>query len=142
MKRSLISTGLIISAFCGSPAVNADDYVENPHTAAPVSAGQTAGEIKTVTESILALLLELDKEINSGKSTANINNIGASVESAWDGIEKKVEKMNPVVYRDIESSLYPLIAEAKKETPDLKNLERHRKDTARKLADFKASLKR
>ncbi|WP_409291932.1 hypothetical protein [Peribacillus sp. SCS-37] len=142
MKRSLISAGLVITAFCGSMAVNADVYGKEYQAAATVTAGQTAGEIKMVTESILALLLELDKEINTGKSAKSINKIGISIETAWDGIEKKVEKMNPAVYRDIESSLYPLIAEAKKDTPDLKNLERHSKDTARKLTVFKASLKR
>jgi iron uptake system EfeUOB component EfeO/EfeM len=58
------------------------------------------------------------------------------IEEKWDKIEKQVEEKYPEDYEDIEKSLYPLIAEAKKDTPDSEKLKTLTEETKNKLNQF------
>ncbi|XXM71067.1 hypothetical protein ACQ0QQ_15305 [Lysinibacillus sphaericus] len=70
-----------------------------------------------------------------------LNEHGSKVEEKWDQIEKQVEENYPDDYENIEKSLYPLIEEAKKDTPDAENLKNLTEDTMDKMNEFHEKVK-
>jgi hypothetical protein len=74
------------------------------------------------------------------KNTKKINVMGLNLEENWDVIEEQVEELDKDSYVDIEKSLYPLIAEAKKKEPNVKNIKKLITEVTEKLNEFKESL--
>ncbi|QTC42657.1 hypothetical protein I7V34_05235 [Bacillus sp. V3] len=78
---------------------------------------------------------------NTPEEAKKLNEQGSKVEEKWDQIEKQVEDNYPDDYENIEKSLYPLIEEAKKDTPDAENLENLTEDTMNKMNEFLEKVK-
>jgi iron uptake system EfeUOB component EfeO/EfeM len=73
---------------------------------------------------------------NASGDTQKLNEQGKMIEEKWDEIEKQIEENHPEDYENIEQILYPLIAEAKKDNPDIENLKSLSEDTKNKLKEF------
>lgn len=98
-------------------------------------------EILRGTNEVIATLTELKQVTKMQENNINkVNQLGKEIEQKWDRIEKKVEEAYPQDYENIEKSLYPLIAIAKKETPDEKKLHDLSIETLEKLENFKQKL--
>ncbi|MBH9965187.1 hypothetical protein [[Bacillus] enclensis] len=78
---------------------------------------------------------------NTPEEAKKLNEQGSKVEEKWDQIEKQVEDNYPDDYENIEKSLYPLIEEAKKDTPDAENLKNLTEDTMNKMNEFLEKVK-
>ncbi|MBP1949758.1 hypothetical protein [Virgibacillus litoralis] len=91
-------------------------------------------EVITTTEELKELI-----ESDENNST-EINQLGEEIEKRWDRIEKKVEMDYPEDYTHIEESLYPLIAMAKRETPNKKQLHEFSNETLEKLENFNKKI--
>jgi iron uptake system EfeUOB component EfeO/EfeM len=89
--------------------------------------------VEETTSSVEELTISLT---NAPDDAKKINEQGTMIEEKWDKIEKQVEEKYPDDYEDIEKSLYPLIAEAKKETPDSEKLKTLSEETKNKLNQF------
>lgn len=74
------------------------------------------------------------------KNTKKLNELGEKLDKNWDLIEKKVEEQYPEDYKNIEESLYPLINEAKKSSPDTKKINTLIPETMDKLIQFKEKV--
>ncbi|WP_099156621.1 hypothetical protein [Virgibacillus ndiopensis] len=77
---------------------------------------------------------------NSPSETKKIQSTGKMVAENWDQIEKQVEETNPEEYNNIESSLYPLFDEIKKDSPDVVKLKQLIDESIPKVEKFKKSL--
>ncbi|MBB6453692.1 iron uptake system EfeUOB component EfeO/EfeM [Salirhabdus euzebyi] len=77
----------------------------------------------------------------SPENTAKINKLGKELGENWDVIEKQVEEKYPKDYINIEKSLYPLIAYAKKDKPDVKKIVILADEVNEKLVNFKERVK-
>jgi iron uptake system EfeUOB component EfeO/EfeM len=99
----------------------------------------TAKELKSGSVKVLSLIESMIKKMKLS-SDAEINSMGAEAERKWDKIEKLVEKKYPQDYKNIEQSLYPLIAEAKKKKPDRQKLGEFSEETREKLILFQSHL--
>jgi iron uptake system EfeUOB component EfeO/EfeM len=89
--------------------------------------------VEETTSSVEELTMTLT---NAPDDAKKINEQGTMIEEKWDKIEKQVEEKYPDDYEDIEKSLYPLIAEAKKESPDSEKLKTLSEETKNKLNQF------
>jgi len=74
------------------------------------------------------------------KNTGKLNQLGKKLDENWDLIEKRVEEKYPKDYKNIEDSLYPLIAEAKKKSPNVNTLNKLIKETTDKLIQFEEKI--
>ncbi|MGP4105891.1 hypothetical protein [Virgibacillus sp. L01] len=93
------------------------------------------------TNEVITTTKELKKiTASEEENTSEINKLGEEIENRWDRIEKKVEKEYPEDYTNIEKSLYPLIAMAKKETSNKKQLQDLSNQTLEKLTNFKHKI--
>lgn len=100
-----------------------------------------AEEISSGIETVLIVLKEFKAVTEqSPDDTTAIQTSGKDVEANWDKIEKRVEKMDPVAYEDIERSLYPLIAEAGKDQPNVVMVQQLIDETMEKLTEFKEEM--
>ncbi|MFD0049061.1 hypothetical protein ACFVHQ_07010 [Actinomycetes bacterium NPDC127524] len=99
----------------------------------------TAKDLKSGSMEVLSLIESMVKKMKLS-SDAQINSMGAETERKWDKIEKLVEKKYPQDYKNIEQSLYPLIAEAKKKKPDRQKLVEFSEETKQKLILFQSHL--
>ncbi|MGY0693497.1 hypothetical protein ACW2QC_11985 [Virgibacillus sp. FSP13] len=109
---------------------NTEDYIQ---TSASISS-----EINSSIDKVLATLEELKNQTEqSPDSTTDIQAIGKKIEENWDQIEKRIEEKYPEFYEDIERSLYPLIAEAKKDRPNVVMVKQLTDETIQKVEGFK-----
>ncbi|MDQ0217325.1 hypothetical protein ELQ35_07695 [Peribacillus cavernae] len=86
---------------------------------------------------VLAKIKELDTNKDDNTDAKSLNANGKQIEEEWDKIEKKVEKSFPEDYKNIEESLYPLIAELKKAEPDVAKVNEWSNQTKAKLDLFR-----
>ncbi|TFJ91936.1 hypothetical protein [Lentibacillus salicampi] len=100
-----------------------------------------AASLKEGIEKVLTSLQELKETVKSSPNDVEkINKEGKALSESWEPIEKKVEKRNAGAYENIEESLYPLIAEAQKEKPDINNVKQLIEEVTNKLNQFKEKL--
>ncbi|MGR3764336.1 hypothetical protein [Rossellomorea sp. NS-SX7] len=93
-------------------------------------------------EKTISSVEDLAITLKSGADDATkLNEQGMMIEEKWDEIEKEIEEKYPEDYKNIEESLYPLIEESKKETPDSANLKTLADDTNNKLNEFHEKIK-
>ncbi|TRM12166.1 hypothetical protein FH966_10985 [Lentibacillus cibarius] len=98
-------------------------------------------EIQEGVSGVIAKVKELQKLTEErADNTDEINELGEAIEKNWDSIEKKVEASHPEDYKNIEESLYPLIATAKKDKVNKTNLRTLSLETLDKLEAFKQKL--
>lgn len=92
-------------------------------------------------EEVIISLLELKANIETeSENTEQIQTTGKDLEESWDSIEKQVEEQHPVEYKNIEESLYPLIAEIKKDQSDVEKIKQLTNDTTEKMRAFKEKI--
>jgi len=90
---------------------------------------------------VVATIEELKGAIKlDPKNTEKINKLSKKLDEKWDLIEKKVENKYPEDYKNIEQSLYPLIGEANKKSPDTKQINKLIPETTDKLIQFKEKV--
>ncbi|GGD06152.1 hypothetical protein [Pontibacillus salipaludis] len=108
-----------------------------------VSAAEITEQDTSVQEGIDKVVAEIDtlqKAIQGNGELIKVNEAGKKIDEAWDLIEEQVEEKNPEAYKNIEESLYPLIGEAQKPSPDMKKIQKLIPETTEKLKDYQASL--
>jgi iron uptake system EfeUOB component EfeO/EfeM len=92
-------------------------------------------------DKVLYSVEELKNTVNEEpNNTRKINEMGLNLEANWDVIEKEVEELDKESYVNIEKSLYPLIAEAKNNKPNVNNIKKLITETTEKLNNFKETL--
>ncbi|WP_053220067.1 hypothetical protein [Virgibacillus senegalensis] len=77
---------------------------------------------------------------NHPEQAGDINEQGQTLSNEWDKIEKSVEESFPEDYKNIEDSLYPLIAFAQKKAPDIEQIKQLSSEVKTKLKTFKQKL--
>ncbi|PAQ14166.1 hypothetical protein CD798_11605 [Bacillaceae bacterium SAOS 7] len=105
---------------------------------------ETSKEMPDLTrgvDKVLTSLEDLSTVVKqSPNETKKIQSSGEQLAENWDEIEKRVEEAFPEDYKNIEESLYPLISEAKKETPNVQKIKPLMTDTKKKITEFKEKL--
>ena len=90
---------------------------------------------------VVATIEELKGAIKlDPKNTEKLNKLSNKLNEKWDLIEKKVEDQYPEDYKNIERSLYPLIGEANKKSPDTEKIKKLIPETIDKLIKFKEKV--
>ncbi|GAA0429047.1 hypothetical protein GCM10008983_01710 [Lentibacillus halophilus] len=98
-------------------------------------------DIQEGTDGVIAKVKELkDLTEKDASNTEDINELGEALKKNWDTIEKKVETSYPDDYQNIEESLYPLIALAKKDKANKAHIRELSLETLDKLEAFKEKL--
>ncbi|WP_077622698.1 hypothetical protein [Sediminibacillus massiliensis] len=106
----------------------------------PVSEDEQAELVASV-EDVLTVMEELKRTVlQKQDAVEEINKIGKKLADTWDHIEKKVEERYPDDYKNIEESLYPLIAYAQNEKPDFEKMSEVFEQTEKKLKEFKEKI--
>lgn len=153
MKRVLIQFGTLLMAGmlvvgCQADNNNETNTNENEGPDALETMNHQVENIDKDTSEIVKgldiVLLTINKLKGIVNNTPNdvkqINETGKTLEKNWDQIEKAVEKRNPELYEYIEKSLYPLIDEAKKATPNIDKIKPLIEDTTKKLQEYKEKI--
>ncbi|PLT34418.1 hypothetical protein [Bacillus sp. V5-8f] len=123
---------------------NASEDIETmkpSHTPEGDNDGQSTGILDGV-QKVLLTIKETEQMMERSAQTKTVNEFGSRLEEEWDTIEKTVEKRFPEDYISIEKSLYPLIAEMKKTTPDLAKVKNFSEQTKAKLEQFKGKVEK
>lgn len=133
----LVLTIMIFAAV----AFNSNKEEQANETDTPTSVQTTkqlTSELTTGLDEVLNSLAEL-KTITEDSTweTEKIQTTGESLGETWDQIEKQVEEKYPEDYERIEQSLYPLLAEARKDNPDLALVMQFLNATTEKIEVFK-----
>ncbi|SDJ80231.1 hypothetical protein [Sediminibacillus albus] len=139
---ALLGLGLVYY-FADAPNEQSQDIQQSDELAAEkVSVGKSSEhEIAAGVDTVLATLEDLNDTITSSPDdTAEINQLGKTLSEDWDVIEKQVEENFPDDYKNIEDSLYPLIAYAQKGQPDTKQIKQLIPQVKDKLTAFKEKL--
>ena len=90
---------------------------------------------------VVATIEELKGAIKlDPKNTEKLNKLSNKLNEKWDLIEKKVEDQYPEDYKNIERSLYPLIGEANKKSPDTDKINQLIPETTDKFIKFKEKV--
>ncbi|MRG86504.1 hypothetical protein [Salinibacillus xinjiangensis] len=150
MNKLLYSLGtilLVIAAWIGFasneeniPSIDSQEQVNEPESI-EVHSDQENTELIEGIDTVITSIEELQNIVEASPSDVNqINEKGKVLETNWDVIEKQVEELDKEAYVNIEKSLYPLIAEAKKDNPNVENLKSLASDTTEKLTDFKNEI--
>ncbi|QSS99373.1 hypothetical protein IMZ31_14990 [Pontibacillus sp. ALD_SL1] len=107
-----------------------------------ISAEDTEQEVSVQDgiDKVLAEIEMLQKAMQGNGDLIKVNEAGKKIDEAWDLIEEQVEEKNPEYYKNIEESLYPLIGEAQKPSPDMKKIEKLISETTQKLKDYQSTL--
>jgi iron uptake system EfeUOB component EfeO/EfeM len=146
---SLLIAGLLLGGCGGNDNAEEVKEVTPDEESQPATSDGKPGEdssnqkiiIKGVGDTISSVE-ELSKMLSNNPDDAKkLNEQGSKIEEKWDKIEKTIENNFPEDYENIEKSLYPLIAEAKKDTPDPDNLNKLTEDTSKKLDKFLEKVK-
>ncbi len=92
-------------------------------------------------DEVLRTLEKLEKTVSDSPIDVKaIHKSGSLLEEKWDVIEKQVEEIDKASYMYIEETLYPLIAEAKKDSPNVENMKALMKQTQERLIKFKEEV--
>lgn len=112
------------------------DVPTSVQTTKPMSSDLTKGLDKVLTslETLKTKTEETNVEIEK------VNSGAEKLGENWDQIEKQVEGKYPEDYENIEKSLYPLLAEAKKDNPNLVLVTQLLDETATKIQVFKETI--
>ncbi|MFX3625486.1 MAG: hypothetical protein ACE3JP_16005 [Ectobacillus sp.] len=87
------------------------------NTAAPM-------DIKSGVNDVLAEVKKLEQYVKAATpNPSEINKYGKAIAAKWDAFEDEVEDTYPKQYEEIESNLYPLIAETGKQKLDLQKIQ-------------------
>lgn len=108
-----------------------------------VSAEQNTESDTSVQEGIDKVIAEIDmlqEAIQGNGELIKVNEAGKKIDEAWDLIEEQVEEKNPEAYKNIEESLYPLIGEAQRPSPDMKKIQKLIPETTEKLKEYQKTL--
>lgn len=92
-------------------------------------------------EKVLSVIKEAETAMENSADSIRLQAIGQQLEEEWDIVEKKVERKFPADYKNIEESLYPLMAELKKPEQDLAKIKDLSDQTKAKLDLFKIKAK-
>ncbi|OAH52550.1 MULTISPECIES: hypothetical protein [Bacillaceae] len=87
-------------------------------------------------DNVVGTLKELKASIEDPDNVREIQQAGTVLEEHWDLVEKEIEEQYPDDYENIEESLYPLIAEAKKDEPDVEKMKTLIDETNGKITEF------
>lgn len=87
-------------------------------------------------DNVVGTLKELKASVEDPDNVGEIQKSGKVLEEHWDLVEKEIEEQYPDDYENIEESLYPLIAEAKKDEPDVDKMNTLIDETNGKLTEF------
>ncbi len=87
-------------------------------------------------DNVVGTLKELKASIEDPDNVGEIQQAGKVLEEHWDLVEKEIEEQYPDDYENIEKSLYPLIAEAKKDKPDVEKMKTLIDETNGKLTEL------
>ena len=146
---SVIFVSSLLFAGCGASEDNqgADKMEDTNEPKSETTSGdgtseQTAAEVlKSGVNDTLKAVEDLNMTLTDASSDAKkVKEQGMIVEGKWDEIEKVVEEQYPEDYKNIEESLYPLIAEAKKDEPDTETLKGLVQETKDKMMKFQEKL--
>ncbi|MCD5325098.1 MULTISPECIES: hypothetical protein [Pontibacillus] len=91
-------------------------------------------------DQVLAAIDTLQMAVQNNAKLSELNKAGKKLDEAWDVIEDQVEEKSPKDYKIIEESLYPLIGEAQKPSPDVNKIEQLIVETNEKLKSYQATL--
>ncbi|MEM1504733.1 hypothetical protein RG959_15075 [Domibacillus sp. 8LH] len=94
---------------------------------------EQARDLPSKIQNVQSMLDRVNTHIKSSESGEELQKAGESLEEHWDLAEAEVEEQYPEEYTAIEKSLYPLIAEAQKDSPDLQKMKPWVKDANDKL---------
>lgn len=83
---------------------------------------ETARDLPSKIQNVQNTLTKLQTHIDSSESSEDIQETGKSLEEHWDLAEAEIEEQYPEDYAAIEGSLYPLIDETKKDSPDTEKM--------------------
>ncbi|GAA0481754.1 hypothetical protein GCM10008986_03090 [Salinibacillus aidingensis] len=123
------------------PSQTGDHQMETEDTEAVGVANEEERNLVTHLDTVLTSVDELEKVIEeTPDEVRTINEKGEVLEKNWDEIEKQVEELDPDAYANIERSLYPLMAEAQKENPDIEKMKSLSEEVTEKLEDFKQQV--
>ncbi|WP_203364344.1 hypothetical protein [Bacillus sp. REN10] len=116
----------------------------NSHSNSAGEIVETSQQMPDLTNGISKVqtsLNELGEAVEqSSNKVRKIQILGQQLEENWDTIEKQVEEAYPADYKNIEESLYPLINEAKKDQPNIKNIKTLLTDTKKKINTFQETV--
>ncbi|WP_270180945.1 hypothetical protein [Alkalihalobacillus sp. CinArs1] len=127
-------------------SMNDDAVTEDSSGQGGAGDSNTAGEgsevdLQTGVDKVLFDLDSLSTVLEeSPDDVAKMNELGNQIDSHWDLFEEKLEKEYPDEYKDIESDLYPLIDETKKDEPDVEKVKELLDATKTKITSFKDNM--
>ncbi|SET59205.1 hypothetical protein SAMN05421676_1064 [Salinibacillus kushneri] len=126
------------------PSETGDNQVETEDTEAVGVSNEEEGsetDLATHLDTVLTSVNELEQVFeDTPDNITKINEKGQALEANWDVIEKQVEELDPDQYADIERSLYPLIAEAQKDNPDVDNMKTLSEEVRKKVKKFREQI--
>lgn len=120
-------------------ATEHDSKTTNETTSVQASKSMSSSDLTKGIDQVLTSLDKL-KTVTQKKETKKINNTAEKLGETWDQIEKQVEEKYPEDYERIEKSLYPLLAEAKKDAPNLELIMDLLEKTTIKVQSFKEMI--
>lgn len=85
-------------------------------------------------KNVLDSIADLKRSVNNH---AEMKEATMELDENWDEIEDKIEDKYPKDYKNIEKSLYPLLAEARRESPNLLTVKQLLKESTKKITEFK-----
>jgi iron uptake system EfeUOB component EfeO/EfeM len=149
---SLLIVGLLLGGCGGNDNAEEVKEVTPDEESKPAADDEKTEENSSNDENAMNLTAGVEETTNSLEElsmtltdtpddTKKLNEQGSKIEEKWDQIEKQVEDNYPDDYENIEKSLYPLIEEAKKDTPDAENLKNLTEDTMNKMNEFHGKVK-
>lgn len=115
--------------------------ITNESTSVKASKSMSENDLTKGLDNVLTSLDELKTVTKDSQvDTQAVNKAAEELGETWDKIEEKVEEKYPEDYENIEKSLYPLLAEAKKDTPNLVSVMQLLDDTTKKVQEFKEKI--
>jgi iron uptake system EfeUOB component EfeO/EfeM len=97
---------------------------------------ENARDLPSKIQNVQSTLIELNTHIDSSEGSEDIQKTGKSLEEHWDLAEAEIEEQYPEDYAAIEESLYPLIDETKKDSPDTEKMKPLAEDSNDKLTSL------
>ncbi|WP_173918929.1 hypothetical protein [Halobacillus sp. Marseille-Q1614] len=142
----ILVLGLILGA-CGTSdnQENTDSSEEQTQESNEETSEETGNEGEDTefvsgVDTVINSVEQLNSSLEDSADANTINEEGKTLEENWDQIEKKVEEQFPDQYAKIEESLYPLIDEAKKDSPDVEKMKEWIQPTLESLNELKQNI--
>ena len=127
-----------VVAFNTSANEEEQAQITNESTSVKASKSMSENDLTKGLDNVLTSLDELKTVTKDSQvDTQAVNKAAEELGETWDKIEEKVEEKYPEDYENIEKSLYPLLAEAKKDTPNLVSVMQLLDATTKKVQKFK-----